>query len=87
MKKIAPVLKKGLDFLNANSLGTNCISARLLVEEEKDKSAGFAFFLSLTDMEQWAWNHSTHGAIYNCFMNDCIYLVLFYYFILFEIEF
>jgi len=72
LKKVAPVLKKGLDYLNTTSLPTNCISARLLVEAQKEKSVGLSFFLSLADLEQWAWNHSTHGAIYQCFMNDYV---------------
>jgi len=63
-----------MDFLNTNSNLTNCISARILIEPSPiKKSVGFAFFLSLADLENWAWNHSTHGSIYNTFFNDYVF--------------
>jgi len=64
-----PVYRKGVEFLQAHPLETNCIVARLV----RDATPGptlphtetLAWFLSLNDLENWVWNHPTHAAIFS----------------------
>ena len=68
LKNSYPVYKKGVEFLQTHPLETNCISARLVNNAEKGshmpQTETLAWFLSLADLENWAWNHPTHAAIH-----------------------
>ena len=68
-----PVYEQGVGFLQDNPMQTNCISARLVSDaashENKPQSETLAWFLSLTDLEAWTWNHPTHDAIFTNFMS------------------
>ena len=72
MERTYPVYQRGVEYLCAHPLETNCISARLVTNVAQDldlpQAETLAWFLSLTDLEAWAWNHPTHAAIFNTFM-------------------
>jgi aldoxime dehydratase len=63
-----PVYLKGVQFLQSHPRETNCISARLVTDMGDDprlpQTETLAWFLSLTDLENWVWNHPTHAAIF-----------------------
>lgn len=64
-----PVYLKGVEFLQSHPLETNCISARLVHDVDSERqlpqTETIAWFLSLTDLENWVWNHPTHAAIFD----------------------
>jgi Haem-containing dehydratase len=64
-----PVYLDGAKFLQSHPVETNCISARLVTDMGNDprlpQTETLAWFLSLTDLENWVWNHPTHAAIFN----------------------
>lgn len=64
-----PVYQKGVAFLQANPLETNCIAARLVTDAAPGPTLPhtetLAWFLSLNDLENWVWNHPTHASIFN----------------------
>jgi len=64
-----PVYRKGVEFLQANPLETNCIAARFVRDAEPGPTLPhtetLAWFLSLNDLENWVWNHPTHASIFN----------------------
>lgn len=64
-----PVYRRGVEFLQLHPIDTNCISARLVNyingSEHSPQTETLAWFLSLSDLEAWAWNHPTHLAILN----------------------
>jgi len=72
MQHSYPVYQRGVEFLRTHPVETNCISARLVTDAEQHRdrpqSETLAWFLSLTDLEAWTWNHPTHAAIFNTFM-------------------
>jgi len=72
MKHSYPVYQRGVEYLRTHPLETNCISARLVIDVEQGpdlpQAETLAWFLSLTDLEAWTWNHPTHAAIFNTFM-------------------
>jgi aldoxime dehydratase len=72
MKRTFPVYQRGVEYLRTHPLETNCINARLVTDVAQDpdqpQTETLAWFLSLTDLEAWAWNHPTHAAIFNTFM-------------------
>jgi len=49
----------------ANALYVELVMAG---EENKPQAETLAWFLSLTDLEAWTWNHPTHDAIFKNFM-------------------
>lgn len=67
-----PVYKDGVAYLRDNPVQSNCISARVVTNgaggENKPQAETLAWFLSLTDLEAWTWNHPTHDAIFRNFM-------------------
>jgi aldoxime dehydratase len=69
LQRTYPVYLKAVKFLQSHPLETNCISARLVTHEGDDpqlpQTETLAWFLSLTDLENWVWNHPTHAAIFN----------------------
>jgi aldoxime dehydratase len=69
LKETYPVYLNGVKFLQSHPLETNCISARLVTDVGDDprlpQTETLAWFLSLTDLENWVWNHPTHAAIFN----------------------
>jgi aliphatic aldoxime dehydratase len=71
LNKIYPVYRQGVAFLQGNPLETNCICARLVTDADsapsRPQSETLAWFLSLTDLESWTWNHPTHAAIFGAF--------------------
>ncbi len=64
-----PVYEAGVAFLQGHPLETNCIGARLVRDLAESPSLPqtetLAWFLSLSDLENWVWNHPTHAAIFN----------------------
>jgi len=72
MEHTYPVYQRGVEYLRTHPLETNCISARLVIDAnhgpDQPQSETLAWFLSLTDLEAWTWNHPTHAAIFNTFM-------------------
>ena len=72
MKHTYPTYQRGVGYLCTHPLETNCINARLVTNVSQDpdqpQAETLAWFLSLTDLEAWAWNHPTHAAIFNTFM-------------------
>ena len=72
MRHSYPVYQRGVEYLRTHPLETNCISARLLTDVAQGpgqpQAETLAWFLSLTDLEAWTWNHPTHAAIFNTFM-------------------
>jgi len=72
MERTYPVYQRGVQYLSAHPLETNCISARLVTDTaagpDQPQTETLAWFLSLTDLEAWTWNHPTHAAIFNTFM-------------------
>jgi len=72
MKHTYPVYQRGVEYLRTHPLETNCISARLVTDAahgpDQPQTETLAWFLSLTDLEAWTWNHPTHAAIFNTFM-------------------
>jgi len=72
MKHTYPVYQRGVEYLRTHPLETNCISARLVTDAangpDLPQTETLAWFLSLTDLEAWTWNHPTHAAIFNTFM-------------------
>jgi heme-degrading monooxygenase HmoA len=72
MENTFPHYKTGVGYLQDNPIESNCVSARLVSdaasEENKPQAETLAWFLSLTDLEAWTWNHPTHDAIITNFM-------------------
>lgn len=72
MKNTYPFYKAGVAYLQDNPVASNCVSARLVSDaashENKPQTETLAWFLSLTDLEAWTWNHPTHDAIITSFM-------------------
>jgi hypothetical protein len=72
MKRTYPVYQRGVEYLCTHPLETNCIGARLVTDVAQNpgqpQAETLAWFLSLTDLEAWTWNHPTHAAIFNTFM-------------------
>ena len=72
MERTFPVYQRGVEYLCTHPLETNCISARLVTDvkwgPDQPQTETLAWFLSLTDLEAWTWNHPTHAAIFNTFM-------------------
>ncbi|MBA2935750.1 phenylacetaldoxime dehydratase family protein [Sphingomonas sp. CGMCC 1.13654] len=71
-RSIRPVLERGMDYLRDHPLESGCCACRFMTEVEKDgepseRSFGFAWFLTLGDLERWSKSHPTHLAIYNVF--------------------
>ena len=73
LKRSMPVYQRGVEYLNTHALESNCITARLVTDVEqgpnKPQAETLAWFLSLSDLEAWTWNHPTHAAIFNTFMH------------------
>lgn len=67
-----PVYQEGVKYLRDNPVQSNCISARVVNNgaghADKPQAETLAWFLSLTDLEAWTWNHPTHDAIFTNFM-------------------
>jgi len=72
MENTFPYYKAGVGYLQDNPIESNCVSARLVSDaashENKPQAETLAWFLSLTDLEAWTWNHPTHDAIFTNFM-------------------
>ncbi|MGH6903548.1 MAG: phenylacetaldoxime dehydratase family protein [Geminicoccaceae bacterium] len=69
LQRTYPVYLNGVKFLQSHPVETNCISARLVTHVGDDpqlpQTETIAWFLSLTDLENWVWNHPTHAAIFD----------------------
>ncbi len=61
MKRSYPVYQRGVEYLRTHPLESNCISARLVTDVAQGpgqpQAETLAWFLSLTDLEAWTWNH------------------------------
>lgn len=73
LKKIQPVLKRGMQFLSQNPLETNCYSMRLMdVKSDKwenlEQTFGLGYATDVYAFENWAKSHPTHVAIFDQFM-------------------
>ncbi len=72
MENTFPYYEAGVGYLQDNPIESNCVSARLVSDaashENKPQAETLAWFLSLTDLEAWTWNHPTHDAIITNFM-------------------
>lgn len=69
---VEPVLKAGMAFLEANGAETGCCSVRYAREcdtagASKERTFGFAYFLSMGHLEAWSKSHPTHLAIFGKF--------------------
>lgn len=69
---VEPVLKEGEDYIRNNPTDTGCLSSKFVYEttidgEILDKSCTIAYFLSLSDLEEWAKKHPSHLSIYRTF--------------------
>lgn len=72
MENTFPFYEAGVAYLHDNPVESNCVSARLVSDaashRNKPQTETLAWFLSLTDLEAWTWNHPTHDAIITNFM-------------------
>jgi aldoxime dehydratase len=71
-RSIRPVLERGMDYLRDHPVESGCCACRFMTElEEGDapssRTFGFAWFLTLGQLESWSKSHPTHLAIYNVF--------------------
>ncbi len=69
---VHPNLVAGMAFLRDHPAESGCISCRFMDETHLDgtsagQSFGLALFVSMTHLEEWARNHSSHLAIFNSF--------------------
>ncbi len=74
LKKLHPVLLKGMRFLRENPMETRCYSLRFV--EQKDTqwgatelSFGLGYAVDVHAFEAWAKSHPTHLAIFGGFLN------------------
>lgn len=70
---IQPVLEAGMHFLRDRGDEVNCYACRYMRDLNRDgtlakRSAGMAYFRTLTDLEGWAEHHPTHLKIFNTFL-------------------
>jgi len=73
LESIAPVLKAGMDFLRDEGDDCGCYLNRYMQMlgndgEPGERTFGWSYWRSLTDMEQWSEHHPTHLAIFGTFM-------------------
>jgi aldoxime dehydratase len=67
---VEPVLNQGMAYLIDHPADSGCISCRPMRQVDTTTGAPLgqtfttAYFLSLHHLEQWAWHHPTHEAIY-----------------------
>ncbi|MED4084621.1 phenylacetaldoxime dehydratase family protein, partial [Halalkalibacterium halodurans] len=69
---VEPVLKQGEDYIRNNPTETGCLSSKFVYEislagDSQDKSCVIAYFLSLSDLEDWSRAHPLHLNIYKTF--------------------
>ncbi|RJG55874.1 hypothetical protein D0Z70_07510 [Sphingobium terrigena] len=68
---VEPVLDEGMAFLIGHPAETGCVSCRPMRQldvatgAQLEQTFTTAYFLSLHHLEQWAWHHPTHEAIYH----------------------
>lgn len=72
LELVEPVLKDGESYIRNNPTDTGCLSSKFVYEttidgEILDKSCTIAYFLSLSDLEEWAKTHPSHLSIYRTF--------------------
>lgn len=70
---VAPVLKRGMDFLRDEGEEVCCVDCRFMrlldaQGQATDHSFGLAYFQDLADLEHWAEHHPTHLAIFQAFL-------------------
>ncbi len=71
LRKVHPVMMKGLLYLRDNSEETGCLSSRFMASLQggcdDQVTFGSALFRELGDLEAWAKKHPTHLAIFGAF--------------------
>lgn len=72
---LAPVLKRGMDFLRDQGDDVGCHSCRFMdvvtpatLAADKQRTFGLAYFDDLASLEAWSKEHPTHLAIFGGFM-------------------
>lgn len=73
MEQVYPTLLRGMAFLRDHPTETGCYSCRFMTEVDEhgkptQRTCGFAAFVSLGHLEQWAALHPTHLAIFVDFL-------------------
>lgn len=73
LEEIEPVLRAGMDFLRDRGDECGCYVNRYMRIVDADgrpqeKSFGWSYWRSLSDMESWSEDHPTHLAIFGTFM-------------------